>query len=184
MRTSRLLLSVLTIAGAAIVAAAHAAGAQGVRIKFAAWPESVLLDTLRQNRELSTDPAKVYQAVLQTYAALGIPTGHTDGKTGIIGSERFERMRVLADAPMSKWFNCGGDGNAGPHANEYRVEIAIVTWVEANAPGGPAAKIGVAAAASARDVSGVFRNPMGCSSTGELEKKIIERVARLVGGAE
>jgi hypothetical protein len=167
----------LAAAAAVLATAAPAARAQGVRIKFAAWQESVLLDTLRQNRDIMADPRKVYAAVLKTYADLGIPTGKTDGKAGIVGSERFERMRVLADAPMSKSFNCGGDGPAGPHANEFRVEIAVVTWVE---PGPEGAKIGVATAASARDVSGVFRNPMGCTSTGELEAKIIKRVQTLV----
>ena len=171
--------SIARLACAAVVlSTVPVLGAQGVRIKLAAWPESVLLDTLRQNHDLMADPQKVYAAVLKAYADLGIPTGRTDGKAGIIGSERFERMRVLADAPMSRWFNCGGDGNSGPHANEYRVEIAVVSWVESGDHG---AKLGVATIASARDVSGVFRNPMGCSSTGALEQKLVTQVSKNLG---
>src|ERR1700709_459992 len=70
--------------------------AQGVRINLKAWREPVLLDTLRQDHSLKAAADKVYQAALQVYSDLGIPTGQTDGKAGIIGSERFERARNLA----------------------------------------------------------------------------------------
>jgi hypothetical protein len=169
------------VIAAGIVAMPRTLGAQDVRIKLGAWPESVVLDTLRQNHDLMADPRKVYDAVLKAFGEFGIPVGRTDGKAGIIGSERFERIRTLADAPMAKWLDCGGVGPSGPHANEYRVEIGIVAWVE---PGPQGSRLGVAMAASARDVSGVFRNPMGCQSTGALEQKIVERVAKLSSASE
>ncbi len=155
-----------------------AARAQGVRINLPAWPEPVLLDTMRQDHFLKAVPANVYQAALQAYADLGIPTGKTDGKVGIIGSERFQQARSLAKAPMSRWFSCG-EGTLGPNADSFRLEIAIVTWVS---PDGVGTNVGLAAIASGRDVSGVYRNPKECSSTGALELKILDRIQQLVGG--
>jgi hypothetical protein len=148
-----------------------------VRINLKAWPEAVLLDTLRQDHHLNASADKVYQAALQVFADLGIPTGQTDGKNGIIGSEKFERARVLAGAQMSRWFNCG-ESSMGQNADSFRLEMAIVAWVK---PEGTGTDLGLATIASGRDVSGVFRNPKECQSTGALELKIYDKVMSLVG---
>ena len=75
------------------------------------------------------------------------------------------------------WFSCG-DGSAGANADSFRLEIAVVAWVKAEGTG---TSIGLATIASGRDVSGVFRNPRECPSTGALELKILDRIQRLVG---
>jgi len=150
--------------------------AQGVRVKLPAWSELVLMDSLRQEHKLQATPEMVYQAVLKTYTDLGIPTGNTDGKSGIIGSERFERMRVLGKAPMSLSFSCG-ESATGSNADAYRLTIAIVTWVTPTDGGGTT--LGIAAAAAGVDVTGVYKNPRECGSTGRIETKILEGVKKL-----
>jgi hypothetical protein len=165
------------VAFTALVAAAPL-GAQ-VRINLAAWREPVLLDTLRQQHQLNAVPGPVYEAVLKAFADLGIPTGRTDGKAGIVGSERFERVNTLAGAPMSRSFSCG-EGAAGPYADALRLEIAVVAWVASSETNGTT--ISFATIASGRDISGVFRAPRPCASTGALETKLLERVTKLVGG--
>jgi len=176
---TRRLRAAVTLLGVIAVAAPPATPAQGVHIKLAAWPQAVLMDTLRQDHELSAAPDSVYQAVLRAFADVGIPTGRTDGRAGIIGSERFERQRALGNVLLSKLFDCG-EGPAGPNADLFRLEIAVVAWV---APAGNGTKLGMAAVASGRDVSGVFRNPKECASTGALELKVLDRVSKLVGGS-
>src|SRR5690348_3214516 len=92
--------SLLSLAGAFLLfAGVHPLGAQ-VRIKMAAWQESVLMDTLRQEHEVEAPADRVYQAALKAMADLDIPTGRTDGTKGIIGSERFERAGSLGGVPM------------------------------------------------------------------------------------
>lgn len=164
------------VALAVLVTAFSTAGAQGVRVKLPAWPELVLMDTLRQEHKLDASPEVVYQAVLKTYTDLGIPTGNTDGKVGIIGSERFERMRALGKAPMSMSFTCG-ESATGANADAFRLTIAIVSWVKPAEGGGTT--LGLAAAASGSDVTGVYRNPRECGSTGRIETKILEGVKKL-----
>ncbi|MEO7084142.1 MAG: hypothetical protein ABI442_19710 [Gemmatimonadaceae bacterium] len=165
-------------AAAAFTLVASGALTAQVRINLKAWQEPVLMDTLRQDHFLRAPADKVYQAALQVFADLGIPTGQTDGKNGIIGSEKFERARVLANAPMSHWFLCG-EGAMGANADIFRLEIAVVAWVK---PEGAGTTLGVAAIASGRDVSGVFRNPKECQSNGALEVKIYDKIVSLVGG--
>jgi hypothetical protein len=157
-----------------LVAATHPTLGAQVRIKLAAWPESVLMDTLRQEHTISMPADKAYQAALKAFADLDIPTGRTDGTKGIIGSERFERMRTLAGSLMSRSFTCG-ESATGPLADSFRLEIAIAVWVT---PADGGSKIGVASIASGRDVSGVFRGPQGCTSTGGIEAKILDRIQR------
>ena len=167
------------IALAVLVVPMYAVGAQGVNISMKAWREPVLMDTLRQEHEVKAAPGQVYQAALKAFADLGVPTGRTDGTRGIIGSERFERINSLAGSPMSRSFTCG-EGPTGPYADSFRLEIAVVAWVSP-ADGGTT-KLGLAAIASGRDVTGVGRNPKECVSTGALEIKLLDRITKIVGG--
>jgi hypothetical protein len=162
---------------AASLGAAPALSAQ-VHITMKAWREPVLMDTLRQDHHLRASPTQVYDAALKAFAQLDIPTGRTDGKRGIIGSERFERMRVLAGAPMSRSFHCG-EGPTGPNADAYRLEVAVVAWVADDKPG---TKLSLATIASGRDISGVNRAPKACSSSGAIELKLLEAITKIVGG--
>jgi hypothetical protein len=148
-----------------------------VRITFGAWHEPILLDTLRQDHQLRAAPEKVYEATLKAFADLQIPAGRTDGKAGIIGSERFERAHALGDLLLAKLYNCG-EGPTGPYADSFRLEIAVVAWV---VRAGEGSKLGLATIASGRDVSGAH-NPRACDSSGVLETKILERVTKIVGG--
>jgi hypothetical protein len=158
---------------------AHDARAQGVRVKLPAWTEPVMLDTLRQNQEVRAPADVVYRAVMDAYKSLDIPAGNTNGQMGIIGSERFERMRSLAGAPMSLSFNCG-DGATGPNADSFKLTIAIVSWVRPDDKGNTI--LGIASAAAGQGIEGVRRNPRECASTGRVEEKILKEVKRLTGG--
>jgi hypothetical protein len=163
------------VALAAVTSAA--AHAQGVRVKLPAWAEPVLLDSMRQEQVIAGTPEAVYSATLHAFADLGIPIGNTDNAHGIIGSEKFDRLHSLAGAPMSRSFSCG-ESATGPNADSYRLSIAIVVWVSPSKDGGTT--LGLAAAASGADISGVYRNPRECASTGWIEGKIIAGVQKYV----
>lgn len=171
-RTQSVIVGALCLAVAAVPAAA-----QGVRVRLPAWQELVLLDSMRQEHALAAKPDEVYAAVLRVFADLGIPTGNTDSKAGIIGSEKFEKMRQLAGAPLSRSYSCG-ESATGPNADFYRLSIAIVAWVKPASGGGTT--LAVANAASGNDISGTYRNPRACASTGRIEQKIVEGVQKYV----
>ena len=155
-------------------------GAQGVRISLWAGRESVLMDTLRQDKELKATPAKVYEATLQAFEALDVPVGNTSSTAGIIGSERFERIRALGGTMLSKFFDCG-EGPAGAKANLYRLDIAVAAYVSPIS-GSDGTRFGLAVVASGRDPTGPYSTPRQCASTGALETKIVEKVRQMTGG--
>ena len=163
-----------------MVCSASLLGAQGVRISLGAGREPVLMDTLRQDKELKAAPGKVYEATLQAFGSLDIPVGNTASTAGIIGSERFERMRVLGGTMLSKSFDCG-EGPAGPKANTYRLQIAVAAYVTP-IPGSNATRLGLAVVAEGRDPTGPYATPRQCASTGALETRIVEKVRQLTGG--
>jgi hypothetical protein len=150
---------------------------QGVRVKLPAWQEPVLLDSMRTEHEIVGAPDAVYAALQKAFADLDIPKGNTDGKAGIIASERFERMRVLGGSVMSRSFSCG-ESATGPNADAFRLSIAIAAWVKPGPNGGTI--LALAAAASGADITGVYRNPRECGSTGFIEQKILNTVQKYV----
>jgi len=150
---------------------------QGVRVKLPAWPDLVLLDSMRQETWIDGKPEAVYAATLKVFGELGIPVGNTDSKVGIIGSEKFDRTHTLSGAPMSRSFSCG-DAAYGPVADSYRISIAIAVWVKPGANLGTA--FATAVVASGSDITGVQRNPRECGSTGRIEQKILEGVQKYV----
>lgn len=150
---------------------------QPVRVNLPAYSDLVMLDSMRTETELSAAPERVYAGVLKAYFDLGIPTGNTDNKAGIIGSEKFERIHQLAGAPMSRSFSCGESAN-GPNADSYRITIVVVVWVKPGKSGGSV--LGIAVAASGADLSGSFRVPRPCASNGRIEQKILDAVEKYV----
>jgi hypothetical protein len=151
-------------------------GAQNVRVNMEPWREPILMDTLRQNHDLDIPPAKVYEATLKAFAALDVPVGNTAGNLGIIASERFTRFHVFAGEVLSRSFDCG-EGPTGKFADSYRVEIAVVAYIEPRAGGGT--RLGLASIASGRDPTGPYRYPKECASTGRLELRLLNRVKAL-----
>jgi len=163
-----------------MICCASLLGAQGVRISLGAGREQVLMDTLRQYTELKAAPEKVYEATMHAFGALDIPMGNTSSTSGIIGSERFERIRVLGGTMLSKFFDCG-EGPAGPKANLYRLQIAVAAYVSPIA-GGNGTRLGLAIVSEGRDPTGPYSTPRTCASTGALETKIVDKVRQLTGG--
>jgi hypothetical protein len=163
---------------AAVAALSASTVSAQVHISFRALPEPVMLDTMQQDHRLRASPAQVYEATLKAFAQLDIPTGRTDGTRGIIGSERFERSRILVGLPMSRSFNCG-ESLTGATADAMRLEIAVVAWISDGKPG---TKLSLASIASGRDVSGVTRASKICPSLGTVETKLLEAVTKIVGG--
>ena len=169
----RMALSLLLFGGSAL-------GAQDVRINLEAYREPVLMDTLRLDFDVRATPAKVYEATLEAFAALDIPVGNTVSTAGIIGSERFHRMRSFAGDLLSKSFACGEDPT-GPNADSHRIEIAVVAYVSPAPTGGSGTRLGLAVVAQGREPTGPYRTPRGCASTGAIERKLYRRIELLAG---
>lgn len=148
-----------------------------VRVKLPAWSDFVLLDTMKAEHEVGGSPEVVYGALQKVLADFDIPKGNSDPKNGIIGSEIFQRSRILASAPMSRSFSCG-ESATGPRADSHRMTIALAAWVKPSAATRGGTTVSIAMAASGQDVGGVSKLPIECASTGFLEEKIVSAISK------
>lgn len=120
---------------------------------------------------------RVWAAVPGTYERLGL-TGGGLVQPGIRAyGFRGRFPRLLSGRRPSAYLDCGR-GLAGPNADRYEVRMSIATTVE---PEGEASRVRtfVDASATPRDVSG---GALPCSTTGELERTIVEALGHSTAG--
>lgn len=158
----------------AIVLSATALGAQmRVVVKLNGFETAVMLDTLGIEKEIGAPVDKVYQASLAVFSALGIPVNTKDPRKGIVAATRFAKVHMLAGNQLAQYFSCG-TGMTGPHANEWRLEIAVAALID---PGGPGnTKLRLSTVASGQDVEGSAKAPLPCYSTGGLEATLLKMI--------
>lgn len=123
---------------------------------------------------VNAPPARVWEAVRDTYTALGIPMGTSDPRAMTYGNQKIVVRRRLADAPLSRFLNCGHTAAGAPVADTYRVTLSLLTTVHP-APGG-ASRVTTRLGASAESIDGSSSNVVACGSTGVLETRIGEGV--------
>jgi hypothetical protein len=152
--------------------------AQRFRATLPAWQSTILMDTLRQDTTLKAAPAAVYKAAVAAFKELGIPILDSSATTGLVANGKMQTMHAFAGSLMSHSFDCGQTGTV-PSADSFRMQLAVAVYIDA-APGG-GTRLGVAAAASGKDPTGTSPAPRACNSTGNLETKITNVIAKKSG---
>lgn len=112
-----------------------------------------------------------WKAVLGVYQELGIePSIYiTDART--IGNQSLKIRRVLGGVSLSRYLNCGAGTGVGPNADYYNVAMSVMTTLTANTSG--ATNVVTRVDATAKPLS-VGSNPVVCTSTGALERRIVK----------
>lgn len=118
-------------------------------------------------------PGEVWRALTAVYESLKIEPEIIDSVHGQVGHTRLRAMRRFAGQPISTWLNCG-TGITGDHANEYRIEMYLVSHVS---PTGIGASVTTSFQAIATDIVGSGRDRISCGSTGRLETLIRDKLA-------
>jgi hypothetical protein len=148
-------------------------------ISLRGYQAPIMLDTVGSVVDVKAPTAKVYDATIAAFAELGIPVNAKDPARGIIAATRFAKMHSLAGRTMSELFSCG-TGPTGPHADEWRLDIAVAALLDAGAAG--TTHLRLATVTSAQDVQGSARDPLPCSSTGRLETILLNLITRKSAG--
>jgi hypothetical protein len=117
--------------------------------------------------------AEVWQAVSRVYADLAIATESRDPTHRFLAGIASAR-RQFASKPLSHFVNCGST-LVGPNANTYNVRLRIQTEVDSTAPGEARVRT-VVQSTGAGDGGTTVR----CSSTGDLERMIGDRVSAIL----
>lgn len=125
-------------------------------------------------------PAAVFTALRRALDSLGVSAEVADSAAGLVGNLGLKLTRRFAGKQMSTWVDCG-IGHTGPTANAYRVNMAILAGVTPSKDGGSSVRIAVAAGAQA--YSGPLGDPIACESTGAIERRMLDLVRAVPGGA-
>ena len=123
-------------------------------------------------------PAEVWVALDSVYAALGIPVAMRDPAHWTLGNRNLEISRRLNGNALSRYFTCGSTALGAEAADSYRLHVSVLSTVLQQGTG---SRLETTAQATARQ-PGTSSAPLDCSSTGQLERAIANRVSLAVGG--
>ncbi len=120
---------------------------------------------------------EVWTALQVVYEELEIPLAVVNLANGYMGNPDFSPRRIGGQR-LSRFLDCGYGMTATPRADDYRVNMGVITRVNAAEGGGTSVVTELVANAEARDVSAA---PVQCTSKGRLEATIVERVLEKIG---
>ena len=123
--------------------------------------------------------SRVFMALEEVLAGIGLPLTVRDPAKGVIGNEGYKFRRKLTDMPSRKLFDCGGSSGM-PNAETYTIKMSVLASV--NDAGGGMSRVTTVVQASAENpnypASGV-----SCSSSGALEDRIAADLKRRLNAA-
>lgn len=123
---------------------------------------------------LMTTPDKAWLQVAGAYEDVGIPLTFSAPEALIAGNQGTALYRQLTGVALRHYFLCG-DVSGGPSADVYTIVLHIATQIQAGDGG-------TAKAATVLDATGIpmssGSNPVHCGTTGELERRINEAIAK------
>lgn len=125
-----------------------------------------------QTVNLAASPAAVYEALVASYAAIGIPLTRQDPAGMVIGNDGIKLRRQLGKIEMRKAFDCGGTPGM-PNSETYQITATIISSVRPDASSGASVTTVIDASASnpSYPASGVR-----CGSAGAIESAIVKEV--------
>ena len=125
--------------------------------------------------ELAAPPATVWPLVTQAFTDIGIPVDQVD-QNARAASATNQRVRRLAGKGLGSFFNC-----AGPFGNTANRDDVFLTLRAQVVPGqGDGSALRISASAISRS-STAANTVTDCSSNGELEKLITQKVGERLG---
>lgn len=143
-------------------------------ITLPAYSGAILMDSLGTPTELDAPGRQVFAAVIAAYSDLRIPIQIRDSVGGLVGNLRLTQTGGFARDRISRWLECGS-GFDGPYADVYRINIAIVTFIDALTP--KRTRIRTAIAAAGKNIDGTSSEPVRCASKGDLEARIKDLIS-------
>lgn len=135
---------------------------------------SVIAETDPVVTPLAASPAGAWAQVPAAYADLGIPLTFSQPENMMAGNQGLNVRRQIGGVGLRNYLLCGDNGS-GPNADSYQISMNIATQVQKADDG--TSKVATVLDATATSMT-TGTNPVHCSSTGELEQRLNELVAR------
>ncbi len=115
---------------------------------------------------------KVWSAMAPAFDSLSIPLTVFDATTHTIGNEGLKARRRIGKTRIGESLNCG-NGEGGPSADLYDINLSLVSKLQPNAVGGTTITTAVDGVAKPASFSGDY---IKCATTVELEKRLVKLV--------
>jgi hypothetical protein len=137
---------------------------------------------LTRDQYLSSDtltvlPARAWPALVQTYAAFGVPLQGADASRRMIATQYIHAHANFAGERMSRWLECGST-MTGEIATTYEITLRLGTLIDSSVAGRSIIRTAVSATAIA---PGSGTTQVECSTRGSLERHIAALVASRSG---
>ncbi len=134
-------------------------------------PPRTLSDTMGVIDTIPFKPAAVFVGLQTVFDKLKVKLTILDVSTLQVGNQAFYNRGSFAGRRMSAYLDCG-NGFTGPHADNYRVYLSLIAFID------PLAKdsslVRTLLMGSAVNVTEGNRPIQNCHTTGELESRMME----------
>jgi hypothetical protein len=117
---------------------------------------------------------RAWSVMHAVYDSLHLPVATENASTHTVDSPTLRVRRVLGDTPLSKYLNCG-DTQGGRSADSYEIRLAVTTTLT-DKNGSTSILTNVAAEGRPITISADYAR---CTSTGNLEKRVVELATTL-----
>jgi hypothetical protein len=117
-----------------------------------------------------------FQALMAIYNHLEIPVRTMDQTRGVIGVQNHQAIRSFAGQQMVRLLDCG-NSLTGPNAATYRINLTVLSHLEATPDGGSRVRTQLEATGTPAG-GGASTPPVTCRSTGRLEADIAQRMVQ------
>lgn len=167
--------SLMPIALAATLLIPASTAAQGSRTilvpALRGIPRRELTEDLSVSDTLGFKPAAIFAALQTVYDKLKVKMDLLNAPGLQLGNPSFFNRGSFAGRRMSAYLNCG-NGFTGPHADNYRVYLSLISFVDPLAR--DSSLVRTLFVGQAVNVTEGNRPIQECTTTGELEKRMIE----------
>lgn len=126
---------------------------------------------------LTVAPKSAWAALVQTYAAFGVPLQGADASRYMIATQYFHAHTSFAGERLSRWLECGST-MTGDIATSYEITLRFGSMLDTSAVGRTIVRTAVVATAIA---PGSGTTHVDCTSRGSLEHRIAALVASKSG---
>ena len=133
----------------------------------ATWFEFVPDQAVRTDT-LQIYPAQAWAVVARAYADVGLPPGTAQEGMRTYGVPRMTLRRELSGTPLARFVSCGATMGI-PNANTYDVTLSVISRLTGFDQNKTIVQTQIRAFARP---TGVSANPITCSTTMELERRI------------
>jgi hypothetical protein len=147
-------------------------------VRLTEVPQGIRLDTIGRVEKIGAPLERTFDAVRKAYAEFEIGTNTESVQHGEIGNTALALRRRFAGERVSKSLDCGR-GMAGDYADQYRISVAVVTWVSPRESAADSSTVHTALVGGGRATDGATAWPLQCASLGYFERKLAKRVREL-----